>query len=215
MSKPIRWSEQQLADHLASKKHPQAADLRSVLSNLGLVTPPAATAPIKRRRGVDANAILNSLRTARSRCQWEPGPPESLSLWFAGARMFTVNELISINQFRKYEYFRYKKAWRHLVKSAILPLRTTDFKPFAGPTRLVLARSGAELIDRDCYEAIFKTLIDALRYCHVLDEDHNGIVVDLKPIQQIGPPSIGIRMESVPGYVPPAPVDVERLWFGA
>lgn len=51
----------------------------------------------------------------------EPGK-EFISIWFNGARIMTLNEMLRTIQVQKYELFRYKKEWQKLMSRAILML---------------------------------------------------------------------------------------------
>ena len=170
-----------------------------------------------RRRGVSVSPIKQSLRNpdiSAASGQGARGPV--LSLWFSGARVLTVNELFSIFQFRKFETYQYKAQWKKLIQDGVDSIRVKgqEVPYFDGPTRLVLYRRGAKYIDLDSFPAVFKYAIDGLRKAGVLQEDDPLIVVETHPVQRIGEPSIGLRLERLLDWKAEEEVDTHLQWFG-
>lgn len=170
----------------------------------------------KKRRGVELRPIMDSLEAPVREALVGSGPDgPTLSLWFAGARLLTVNEIFSILPFRKYDTWKYKKRWKALIQEALdtrdpnvpLPL-------FDGPSRLVLFRRGVNKLDLDSFQTVFKYAIDGLRKAGVLVEDNPEIVVETVPEQRIGSPAVGLRLERLLHWEAPPEVDVHAAWFG-
>lgn len=219
-SSRIRLSPDQVKAYV--ERHPEAntPDLAAALAELGLPTRLSASprnAP-RARRGVDVAPIVRSLKSATSRAAAGVSGPASLSLWFSGARVLTVNELFSIFQFRMYEAFRYKKCWRDLVSKAVRSLPATDRKRlwFDGPTRLTLYRRALGPIDLDSLATVFKYATDTLRAEGIIDDDNPEIIVDiqLRQIKGSSSPALGLRLDALPDWTPPPSERTFEEWFG-
>lgn len=157
--------------------------------------------------------IVTSLRSAFVSSRADEGP--MLALWFDGARLLTVNELFSIYQYRKYETYAYKKAWRILVKNALLSLPKGQSRPrFDGPTRIWLYRRGTRLVDLDALPTMFKYAVDALRTHGVIPDDNPEIIVDVRFLQEKGTPSAAIRLERLPDWKDEDLSGLKERWVG-
>lgn len=190
--------------------------LAALLPSGAHARPSADAGEKKKRRGVELQPIMDSLKAPVREAlvgQGVDGP--TLSLWFAGARLLTVNEIFSILPFRKYDTWKYKKRWKALIQEALdtrdpsvpLPL-------FDGPSRLVLFRRGVNKLDLDSFQTVFKYAIDGLRKAGVLVEDNPEIVVETVSEQRIGAPAVGLRLERLLRWTAPPEVDVHQAWFG-
>lgn len=222
-SSRLKLSTDDLQNYLRRRPEAKTPELAQVLSQMGVpgvAGPPASggenPAP-KRRRGVETGPIIASLVGARPEASAKvAGETMTLSLWFDGARAFSVNELFSILQCRKHETFRYKKEWRALVARALKTL-PTDLREkvwFEGPTRLTVFRRGQKEVDLDSLCTLFKYAIDSLRREGIIDDDNPNIIVEPCLLQAVGPPALGMRLEALPGWKRPATDRVHEGWFG-
>jgi hypothetical protein len=230
----VRWTEEQLSEFLGRRDQGKPAAATAVESlGIATTTPKArrakvkapaiasgveVAAPVKKRRGVEAAPIIASLRNCQPRIKHEPGELPVLSILFEGARLFTVNEIISILQFRKHEVFRYKAAWRRLVKRALdlLPVEGRPF--FEGPVRLEIVRRAAKTMDDDASRMPFKYAIDSLvrnkkRPWGVLLDDNRKVVDDTLVFDVVGPHAVGIRIVSLAKAVRKDDQDPTPGWF--
>lgn len=233
----IRWTEDQLSEFLG-RRDPNKPGAAKAVEELGIATATpkekrarkkkatelvsandeAAPRPAK-RRGVEAAPILSSIRNCQPKIRYEPGRLPVLSISFEGARLFTVNEIISILQFRKYEMFRYKAAWRRLVKRALDLLPEKDRPFFEGPVRLEIVRRGSKTMDDDASRMPFKYAIDSLvrhpkkRPWGVLLDDNRKVVDDTRVYDVVGPHAVGIRIVALSEAVRKDDVDPIPGWF--
>lgn len=194
---------------------------RELLESLGLgahmrspsvAVDPAEPGSKAKRKGVDVAPIVGSLRAPNIRVEAGAGP--TLSLWFEGARMLTVNELFSIFQYRKHDTFRYKKAWRQAIGRAIAMLPPDQPRPyFGGPTRIWLYRRGRSLVDLDSLPTMFKYAIDPLRHEKILADDNPTIVVESRLLQERGEPAVAMRLEALPDWRPEPLLGLKERWF--
>lgn len=154
--------------------------------------------PVK-RKGVKEMPILTSLRDCSIEIEVSP---DHMTIAFKGARLFTLNEIYAMLQYRSYVVFAYKKQWHELVLNA-LRLAGKKKPSFLGPCKVTLFRQGSKKVDRDSLMVMFKYIIDALKHDpkkkHVglFDDDNPDIVYDDEKIQTIGEPIIGIRIEQI------------------
>lgn len=214
----IRWTEEQWREVLARRQ----ATLPDEVKALGLAKPASkksnktTKAPAvseehvtpKKRRGVDTNTIMSTLVSPDIRARYDASE-QSLSLWFGGARLLSVNELFSIFQYRKHASFAYKKRWKALVKEALSTLGPVPC--YQSTVRLTLYRSGRRLIDLDSFATIFKYLIDGLKDHGVLPDDNPWVVARIEPWQIQGAPEVGIRVEPI--EAPPSPPQtIHEAW---
>jgi hypothetical protein len=153
----------------------------------------------KKRQGVKETPILTSLRE----CSLEVETSKNhISIAFKGARLFTLNEIYAMLQYRSYVIFAYKKQWHALVANA-LRLAGKNKPQFNGPCKVTLFRQGKRKVDRDSLMVMFKYIIDALKHDHknnyvgIFDDDNPDIVYEDEKIQLIGDPIIGIRVEQI------------------
>lgn len=222
-SRPTRnWTPEQLVAFYERQGRPLPDQTLKVLSSLGLgnhlrLPAPneagdAAPSPPARRKGVNVRPILASLKAPLVYAAAAPGP--ALSLWFDGARLLTVNELFSIQQYRKHEVFPYKKAWQKLVKRALEGLPAGQAVPhFDGPTRIWLYRRGRRRVDLDSLPTMFKYPIDALRQAGVIPDDNPDIIVEPRLIQEVGLPTVALRLERLWDWQPLGTEGLKARWL--
>ncbi len=164
----------------------------------------------KKRKGISLKPIMESLREPQMRVS---ASSDDFSVWFDGARVLTVNELIALYQYRKYETFAYKVRWKNLIQRAVDELLLTQKPPyFSEKTRLVLYRRGKRLVDLDSLPTVFKYAIDGLKKAGLISEDNPNVIVEVIPIQEKGLPAIGLRLEYLPHWKAPEK-DWEKDWL--
>lgn len=231
----VRWTEEQLSEFLSQRPQEKPA-AAGALESLGIATTTPKerrvkkktgilpvesenSAAPKKRRGAETAPIIASLRNCVPKIQYDPGKLPIVSIMFDGARLFTVNEIISILQYRKYELFRYKAAWRRLVKRALDQLPLADRPFFHGPVRLEIVRRGSKTMDDDASRMPFKYAIDSLvfhekkRPWGILLDDNRKVVDDTKVFDVVGPHAIGIRIIALKKAVRKEDVDPLPEWF--
>jgi len=241
MAKGIRWSESDLMDYkdktksiCVSKSSYNVSDIlkdlgvsdkhfkkkikskntknKEILNNIfgesNAVVDAHNKNPIKKRKGVNVSDIIETIEKSTISIK---ETDNSLSFWFDGARLLSVNEIFAILQIRKYELFKYKKTWHRVIKSFLQ--KNPVSISFNGPTKLILYRRGAKLIDLDSFQTIFKFIIDALRKEGVLAEDNPLIVVDTISKQYKGDYSVGIRLEKMAPISTSEIDNIKEQWF--
>lgn len=169
----------------------------------------------KTKRKNNHSNILNSLKTASITIDGSAKQGEEfISIIFDGARALSLNEILSISQTRKYDLFSYKKEWQKLVNKAVILLPHNKRFQFDSPCKITLFRQGVKFIDLDGFQAMFKYLIDALRYANILSEDNPNIMFKTESIQNKGKSyMIGIKIEKIQEEISSENVDVFSLWF--
>lgn len=214
----VRWTEEQYLDFFRSKKTEKPA-AASAVEALGIPTlepkdkkpkakkkakavepsssdptVAAAPAPRKKRRGLEAGPIIDSVRTCRPRIKVEHGDLPVMTILFDGARLLSVNDIISILPYRPQVVYRYKAAWRVLIKRALHLLDSKDLLHFEGPVRLELVRRSSKTLDDDSTRMPFKYAIDSLVKANVLKDDNRAVVADTSVIDVVGPHALAIRI---------------------
>lgn len=133
------------------------------------------------------------------------------TMLFKGARLFTLNEILAILQYRSYIVFSYKKHWQALVQQG-MSLMGPGKPHFDAPCKITLFRQGKKAVDRDSLMVMFKYIIDALKDAAktpnsgILTDDNPDIVYEDDKIQTIGEPLVGFRVQ----LIQPAPVKDAR-----
>lgn len=219
------WTPEELESYYQRQGKAVPAETRQVLESLGLasrIRTDLVPAPLpgdeqalvkKKRRGVSVSPIIRSLHSPFIYARAEPGP--TLSLWFDGARLLTVNELFSIFQYRKHETYAYKKAWRKLIERSIQALPKGQAVPFFdGPTRIWLYRRGKQLVDLESLPVMFKYAVDALRIQGVIPDDNPEIIVEPRLLQEKGLPTVAMRLERLPDWQPANLEGLRERWVG-
>lgn len=139
---------------------------------------------------------------------------EKLILWFEGARIMPLNEMLRTIQSNKYALFQYKKEWQRLMNRALLNLSINDRPFFDSECSFTLFRQGVKLIDLDGFQAAFKYAIDALCYEKVLSEDNPNIMHETKSIQTKGKTYIcGIKIEKIHKKESRTKDEIYEHWF--
>lgn len=176
-----------------------------------LAEPPAE---IKKRQGVKETPILASLHNCAASVECSP---THATLLFDGARLFTLNEIYALLQYRSYIVFSYKKQWHALVRNALLAMGKS--KPhFDGPCKVTLFRQGKKSVDRDSLMVMFKYIIDALKdepkhgFLGLFPDDNPDIVYEDEKIQTLGPPMVGIRIDVILPSPSPSGKDGQSLF---
>ncbi len=237
--KSKNWSLEDLSAHYDRLGTPIPKQTQDVLSTLGLgqhlrapgkapearFSPPEATSmPAasfhqaiaelagKKRKGVHIPKITNSLRAALVYAEATHGPSPTLSLWFDGARLLTVNELISVLRMRPKALIPYLSQCKKVVPRALSTLASPP-PFFDGPTRLSLYRRGKKLVDLDSLPATFKYVTDSLRQQHLIPDDNPLIIVETKVFQEQGPYALGVRLERLVDWQPPDLTNLKQLWL--
>lgn len=171
------------------------------------------TAP-KKRQGVQDLPIMTSMRECSIAVE---ASDTHISIAFFGARLFTLNEIFAILQYRKYVVFGYKKLWHDLAQTALA--RLGDRKPrFPGPCRATFFRQGSKVVDRDSLSVMFKYILDALTdhpkkgIVGIFPDDNPEIIADDQKIQSKGDPIVAIRIDALDSA--PKALSVESLFDG-
>lgn len=163
------------------------------------IVEPGSASPQKKRQGVKEAPILTSLRTCSTKVE---ASKTHVSMVFDGARLFTLNELFALLQYRSYIVFAYKKEWQRLVGSALKKLGK-DKPHFDGPCKITLFRQGKKPVDRDSLMVMFKYIIDALKdepkkgHEGIFPDDNPDIVFEDEKLQAVGEPVVGIRIDLI------------------
>jgi hypothetical protein len=229
--KRAHWSPEQLASYL--KRNPAAATPDTTQA-LRLAAPESRTAAAEalaragaghrlrpevqdaetqaakpKRPGLRINDLIDSIAQAPLDVRVvrdSQGHLQEMVLWFAGARLLTYNQLISMFQKRLVQYFRYKKAWRKRMAKALDEIGATEGPcAFPGQVQIEVLRQSYRRVDRDGVTNLFKILIDALRHPEVgvITDDNPNVVVDVIPFQRIvrralgEPIGVGMRLRAV------------------
>lgn len=161
------------------------------------------------------NKIIDSLKYCDIKIDGsnEPGK-EFICIWFEGARIMTLNEMLRTIQTHKYDLFKYKKEWQRLMSKAIMLLPKEKRPFFDTECSFTLFRQGVKLIDLDGFQAAFKYAIDALCYENILSEDNPNIMHETKSIQTKGKTYIcGLRIEKIKKSEDKSSEEVFNSWF--
>lgn len=168
-----------------------------------------------KRKGVDVSKSISTISSSliqvhSSNIKGE----ESFAVWYPGVRILSLNEIFAILERRKYEAFRYKKAWQEAIQKAVMLTPISKRPYFDGPTRITLYRRGARLIDLDSFQTMFKYPIDALRYSGILAEDNPNIIVETKSVQEKGEKAVALKLERLYDWQDIEKEDIHLKWFG-
>lgn len=140
-----------------------------------------------------------------------------ICFWFEGARLLTLNEMLSsIQSSSKYELFKYKKEWQCLIERSLLLLGKKNKHFFDTECSFTLFRQGVKLIDLDGFQAAFKYAIDALCYKKILSEDNPNIMHETISVQSKGKIYIcGIKIKTLnkPKENHYGATDIYNEWF--
>jgi hypothetical protein len=235
--KSKNWSLEDLSAHYARQGKPVPQETQDLLQSLGLgkfMRPlPAAKDPGtptegsssqtfeealaevvgKRDPKSETRPVFDSLQLPLVYAKAVEGPDATLSLWFDGARLLTVNQLILLLKKHWSSTIPYKKLCRKMVKRALEGLPEAP-PVFDGPTRLWLYRRGKNLVDLDSLPTMFKYAIDSLRAQGVISDDNPQIIVEIKVVQEKGLPALGMRLERLKDWAPPEVGHLKQQWLG-
>lgn len=232
-----------LAEHL--RRHPEAATEETARVLSGVVSPLAQTLADlglghRQRKSADKpssgsglstkksyiTSLLEAVETSRFESYAELFPDGSLRelvVWFDGARMLTINQMISLFTNRQFQYFKYKNRWRKQMRKAIETLRLSKeiTRGFEHPVKIEVMRHATRMVDRDALPTMFKILIDTLRHEEnaIIRDDNPDEVVDVLPYQkkiylnQDQRPGVGLRVVAQPNWVPDPIPDVAKEWL--
>lgn len=168
-----------------------------------------------KRKGVDVSKTISTISSSLIQVDsCNESGKENFSVWYPGVRILSLNEIFAILEKRKYEAFKYKKAWQEAIQKAVMLTPVSRRPYFNGPTRLTLYRRGARLIDLDSFQTMFKYPIDALRYSGILAEDNPNIIVETKSIQEKGEKAVGLKLERLYDWQENEIGDIHLKWFG-
>lgn len=168
-----------------------------------------------KRKGVDVSKTISTISTSLiqvNSCNIKG--KESFAVWYPGVRILSLNEIFAILERRKYEAFKYKKAWQEAIQKAVMLTPVSQRPYFDGPTKLTLYRRGARLIDLDSFQTMFKYPIDALRYSGILAEDNPNIIVETKSVQEKGEKAVALKLERLYDWQDKEVEDIHLKWFG-
>ncbi len=199
MSQSLKYTEQEfdlLIKNIKSKK--------SAIPDSPTDTPDKASAkktkPLKKRQGVSAEPIINALTNAKYAIEVSPN---SITIAFDGARLFSLNELFALLQYRPYIVFQYKKLLKLKVLQALQSIPKETLPYFNSPCHLTFFRSGSKLIDLDNFSPMFKVLLDMLKHdktknpLGVIADDNPNIFFSETKVQTIGRHKIALKIERI------------------
>ena len=181
----VRWSEKQLAAHLAKASNPrkEAQPAPGGIQE-GAFKKPKSTGGIKGTGGT----VIEAVRQSRFQGVYDP-TSRRLTLTFEGARTLPPNALLKLAPFQR---IAYRRAWHDLVQWAVVAAMA--------PHRLGLSAAGFPLkrfgvhalrqskwmCDKDALGLNFKYAIDGLKHAGVIVDDDWTRFVDFDPTQRKG-----------------------------
>lgn len=137
--------------------------------------------------------------------------PNHFSIAFTGAKLLSLNQILAILQYRKYEMFSYKKSWHNIIhkiltEEQLKSQRTQQSLPYFDTlVEITIFRQAPRLVDEDALSIMFKYIIDALKRTPIsnpygiLAEDNPKIVHRIEPYSEKGEHCIGIKVKLVNG----------------
>lgn len=170
------------------------------------------TAKVKKKSGKSINThvkdVIESIKTAIIHTSTSDN---HLSLVFDGARLLTLNELLSLMPYQPYLVYNYKTAWKNKIDDALILAKDIYGKKmpeFADSCVFVGFRRSTRLVDRDGLPACFKYILDDLRNQlavpeRILKDDNPNLIVDTPCFQVIGSAMVGVRLERVLSWQEP------------
>ncbi len=124
-----------------------------------------------------------------------------IGILFEGARLFSMNQLFNIMQYKPYEMFKYKKIWHEKIQQLLALQQNLPF--FQAPVEITIFRQAPKLVDEDAQGTMFKYIIDALKkehkagYLGVLSDDDTHIVKRIILEQTKGKYFVGIKIQDI------------------
>lgn len=184
----LRMTEEQLS-LLLQKGNVRTSDVPGVRRKPVAPVPPDVTeispAPKPKKRNVALEAIESVRNSDVSVVRNENG----ISVCFDGARLLTYNQIISLLDSQKFNFFKYKKAWAEKVQMALLDAGVGRLEPIGrkkpdgfvpllpGPVVIHKYRRSPRLTDMDADDSSFKLLVDLLVRNGIVWDDSRDIVV--------------------------------------
>jgi hypothetical protein len=135
-----------------------------------------------------------------------------IAIYFDGARLLTLNEILAVFPYQPYLIFAYKKAWKEKIDQALLILKSNakcKIPEFTESCVFVGFRSSTRLVDRDGLSPCFKYILDDLRNqkalspIQILKDDNPNLIVETPCYQVQGLHAVGIRLEKVVDWSEP------------
>jgi hypothetical protein len=135
-----------------------------------------------------------------------------IAIYFDGARLLTLNEILAVFPYQPYLIFAYKKAWAEKIDQALLILKSNarcKIPEFTESCVFVGFRSSTRLVDRDGLSPCFKYILDDLRNqkvlspIQILKDDNPNLIVETPCYQVRGLHAVGIRLEKVVDWSEP------------
>lgn len=170
------------------------------------------TAKVKKKTGKTINThvkdVIESIKTSIIHTSTSEN---HLSLVFDGARLLTLNELLSLMPYQPYLVYNYKTAWKNKIDDALILAKDMYGKKmpeFADSCVFVGFRRSTRLVDRDGLPACFKYILDDLRNQiavseRILKDDNPNLIVDTPCFQVVGSAMVGVRLERVQSWQEP------------
>lgn len=170
------------------------------------------TAKVKKKTGKSINThvkdVIESIKTSIIHTSTSEN---HLSLVFDGARLLTLNELLSLMPYQPYLVYNYKTAWKNKIDDALILAKDMYGKKmpeFSDSCVFVGFRRSTRLVDRDGLPACFKYILDDLRNQiaiseKILKDDNPNLIVDTPCFQVVGSALVGVRLERVQSWQEP------------
>jgi hypothetical protein len=164
-------------------------------------------APSKRKSINEHIAIVNqSIREAKVVASVSD---RHLSIVWEGARLLTLNEILSLLPIQPYLVYNYKKVWENKVNESLLVAQ--DIRPipyFDSSCVFIGLRCSTRLMDRDGLSSCFKYLLDDIRRQQainhpILKDDNPNLIVDTPCFQYKGAHAVGFRLEKIDSWNEP------------
>lgn len=95
-------------------------------------------------------------------------------------RLPTLNEILSANQYKRWDVFAYKSKVKEIVNKKLSEIE----KPFFIDCELIIYRNGKKLMDVDSLPASLKYFIDTLSINNIIVDDNPNFVHSIKCYQQ-------------------------------
>ncbi len=225
---PPRWTEEQLQEWMNRRgqqtetQSPPSPAKKKKIKPESLSLEPGSK-PKKRSLGIEVQPVINSINNSIVTIELDKDNGV-LSILFEGAKLISLNDLFQIMQVRKYESFRYKKAWRNAINRALNKLGPQDWREvFPGKVKMTLFRRSAKPNDLDSARVLFKYSIDALvKHVYYLNNKRQrGVIIDdsrqylpeMLEAYSMGLPAVGLRLERCTNEPEILMIEPEKDWF--
>lgn len=121
-----------------------------------------------------------------------------------GVRIYTLNQILAILQYKKFHMFSYKKECHNLMSRAFEKDKKIKLNP---PFKLSLYRRGKKKVDNDSLAAMFKFFIDGLKTDKkksklenskkIIQDDNAEIIETYDLFQETGDPLLVLKIEEI------------------